>query len=88
MTIVRKPGSSIASERQIETLINKGGEVASARPGRPPGLLDRKTSKVLLRMPADLLSRVNEAVEARPLPIARHAWLLEAVFEKLQREPK
>ena len=86
MAIVRKPGSSIASERQIEVLINKGGEVAAARLGRPAGKVARKTSNVLLRMPDDLLFRVNEAVDAKPLPTTRHAWLLEAVFEKLERE--
>ena len=84
MAIVRKPGASLASELQIETLINKGGGVAAARPARSLG--ERKTSKVLLRMPDDLLSRVDGAVGARPLPTTRHAWLLEAVFEKLQRE--
>ena len=86
MAIVRKPGASMASEHQIETLINKGGGVAAARPGRSTDRVDRKISKVLLRMPDDLLSRVDEAVGARPLPTTRHAWLLEAVFEKLQRE--
>ena len=86
MAIVRKPGSSIASERQIEALIHKGGEVATARPGRPSDKAVRKTSNVLLRLPENLLFRVNEAVDARPLPTTRHAWLLEAVFEKLERE--
>ena len=85
MVLARKPGSTVASERQIESLINKGGDVPAGRPGRPSGRTDRKTGKVLLRMPGDLLSRVDEAVDARPLPMTRHAWLLEAVLEKLQR---
>ena len=84
MAIVRKPGASTASERQIESVINKGGGVAAPRPARSSG--ERKTGKVLLRMPDDLLSRVDGAVGTRPLPTTRHAWLLEAVFEKLQRE--
>lgn len=74
----------MASERQIETLINKGGGVTAPRPARASG--KRKTGKVLLRMPDDLLARVDDVVGARPLPITRHAWLLEAVFEKVQRE--
>ena len=65
----------MASERQIETLINKGGGVAAARPARSSGA--RKTGKVLLRMPDDLLSRVDDAIGAKPLPTTRHAWLLE-----------
>ena len=86
VTIVRKPGGSIASEQQIETLINKGGDVGTTRLARPTDRNNRKSSKVLLRIPDDLLFRVNQAVEARPLPTTRHAWLLEAVLEKLERE--
>ena len=86
MDIVRKPGSSTASDQQIETLINQGGGVAPIKPGRPTNRVERKTSNVLLRMPDALLSSVDNAVEARPLPTTRHTWLLEAVFEKLQRE--
>lgn len=86
MAIARKPGNSTASEQQIETLINQGGGIAPTKLGRPTNRVERKTSNVLLRMPDALLSSVDDAVEARPLPTTRHTWLLEAVFEKLQRE--
>ena len=84
MAIVRKPGASMASECEIESVINKGGGVASAGAARSPG--GRKIGKVLLRVPEDLLSRVDGVVGAKPLPTTRHAWLLEAVLEKLERE--
>ena len=93
MAIARKPGASPASEREIEALIRKGGTEAEAAnnaaservPGRParPG-----TAKVLLRIPEDLLAQVQDAVAAKPLPTTRQAWILEALFEKLQRESR
>ena len=93
MAIARKPGASPASEQEIEALIRKGGtetglsgtaavERAPGRPARPG------TAKVLLRIPEDLLERVQDAVAAKPLPTTRQAWILEALFEKLQRESR
>ena len=93
MAIARKPGGSPASEQQIEALIRKGGTEpglsgsaavvrGSGRPARPG------TAKVLLRIPEDLLERVQDAVAAKPLPTTRQAWILEALFEKLQRESR
>ena len=86
MAIARKPGKSITSERNIEALINQGGGVAPVKPEPAANRTDRKRSSVILRIPAPLLTSVDEAVDARPLPTTRHTWLLEAVFEKLQRE--
>ena len=53
MAIVRKP--ALVSERAVEAVISKGGNVASAVP-------------------------------ARPVPITRDAWILEALHEKGTRE--
>jgi len=40
----------------------------------------------VLRLPPDVLSRVDRAVEARRVTVPRHTWLMEAVIEKLERE--
>ena len=93
MAIARRPGASPASEREIEALIRKGGTEAEAAgnatvkpaPSRTPR---PGTAKVLLRIPEDLLERVHDAVAAKPLPTTRQAWILEALFEKLQRESR
>lgn len=91
MSIVRKPVASRASEQEIEALINKGGTAPTSshqRPGkrargRPKGA---DSASVLLRVPVDLLERVHNALESKPLPTTRQAWMLEALFEKLERE--
>lgn len=41
---------------------------------------------VKLRVPAQLLSQVDSIVaKRRPIP-SRHQWLLEAIYEKIERE--
>lgn len=41
---------------------------------------------VKLRVPEQLLAQVDQAVaNRRPVP-SRHQWLLEAIYEKLERE--
>jgi hypothetical protein len=46
----------------------------------------RTPTPVLLRVPSDLLQRIDRAVQTRRLPLPRHTWMLEALLEKLERE--
>ena len=81
MAITKKPKSSMATPLvDVEALINKGGS-APKREAEKDGAV-----AVILRVPADVLSRVDAAVKARKNRTPRHTWLLEAVHEKLQRE--
>jgi len=73
MAITRKP------KQDVDALIRKGGSVASQE-------MDRTTASVVLRVPPDILQRVDAKVAARTIRIPRHQWLLEAVVEKLERE--
>lgn len=89
MAITRKPKSSASASPSvdIEALINKGGSVG----GQPvtPAVAEKDVNKpvpVVLRMPGDVLSRVDQTLKGRRVRIPRHTWLLEAVIEKLERE--
>lgn len=86
MAITRKPKPSAPSSAavDIDALINKGGSVATTA---PPSTSD-KPAAVVLRMPAEVLERVDRQVEARPVKVPRHTWLMEAVIEKLARDEK
>jgi hypothetical protein len=65
----------------VEALINKGGSSPK------PNLAEKNDAvAVVLRLPADVLIRVDAAVKGRSIRTPRHTWLLEAVHEKLQRE--
>jgi hypothetical protein len=66
----------------VEALINKGGSVAMPKEPRPK----RKDVPVIVRVPSDLLDRIDALVEKRQLRTPRHTWLLEAFLEKASRE--
>ena len=86
MVLRRKPQSESkkapsADERRIEALIDKGGSVApdhEGGKGRP--------QLVQLRLPRDLVQRIDMARKHRIVAPSRHAWLLEALLEKLETE--
>lgn len=85
MAISRKPRSSGAPTPlvDVEALINKGGSTPKPNIEEKDG-----ATAVVLRLPADVLTRVDGAVKARPIRTPRHTWLLEAVHEKLAREAR
>jgi hypothetical protein len=79
MPIAKKPiQDEESSEREISTVISKGGSVAKTRQ-------NAGSEKILLRIPNDLLVRVETALTARPLKTPRNTWILEAILEKLEK---
>ena len=89
MAITRKPKIDVSSTPQVdvEALIMKGGSPTGAST-EPPTKPASKATPVILRIPSDLLTRIEEVRGSRPVKIPRHTWLLEAVVEKLQKEGK
>jgi hypothetical protein len=86
MAVIRRPKPALvatASPVDVDALISKGGSVARA--GTEPAA-PAKTAPVVLRLPPDVLARVDRAVESRRVKVPRHTWLMEAVIEKLERE--
>ncbi len=79
MAITPKPKSHPVD---VDSLISKGGSVATTETPTP------KVTQVALRIPADLLERLNYALDNRPVKLPRHTWILEAIAEKLDRELK
>ena len=86
MALRRRPESesmnSAATERQIEALIDKGGSVTPGHRGE----LETKPQLVQLRLPRPLVQRIDQARKRRLVAPSRHAWLLEALLEKLEAE--
>lgn len=74
------PHPSEADETKVREFIERGGKVAGEK--RRGG--ERKLLQ--LRMPVDLLARVDLVLDARAVPPSRHNWILEAIHEKLARE--
>jgi hypothetical protein len=81
MAIARKPKGK--SQRpgpvDVEALIRKGGGVAGEK-GK------NGVVPVLLRIPSEILDKVDLSVKARRIPTPRQTWILEAIVEKLGQE--
>lgn len=46
-------------------------------------------SSVLLRIPTDMLARIDASVKRRhPVRISRVSWIIEALHERLEREDR
>jgi uncharacterized membrane protein len=79
MPIAKKPiQDEETSESQINAVISKGGSVANQDKAG--------NQKILIRIPANLLDRVDTDLTARPLKTPRNTWILEAILEKLERQ--
>ncbi len=80
MAISKKPSSKgTASEAQIQAIIEKGGSVADVQQ-------DVGKKNLQLRLEADLIEKIDVARKNKAVPPSRHTWILEAIFEKLQKE--
>jgi hypothetical protein len=88
MTITRKPKAAT-----VEDFIEQGGsaptlkqaEPIKAKRGRRPKK-KREEVGVALRLPLDLIDRVDAAVDDQRIPLSRHQWILEAICEKLDHD--
>jgi hypothetical protein len=74
MTIKKKPEQS----QKADAYISKGGNVKSDK-----GTVKR--TSVLINFPKELLDRIDEVIKEKPW-LPRTSWILEAAFEKLERE--
>jgi hypothetical protein len=86
MAISRKPSApGEAKAVDVDALIGRGGSPAKATDKaidqEPQGVVP-----IVLRVPSDMLEKIDVSVKARPIRTPRHTWLLEAVHEKLARE--
>lgn len=79
MVISSKPKQNKANNQlDVDALINKGGSVAS-QPAKTEILVN-------LRLPADVLQDIDLLVSKRKIKTSRHTWLLEAIYDKLEKE--
>jgi hypothetical protein len=77
-----------ADEQTVRDLINKGGSVAASGRAAAPGTI--KPMLVQLRLYSDLIQEIDAVRgerrgRGRRAP-SRHAWIVEAIEEKLERE--
>jgi hypothetical protein len=76
MAVSKKPK---LIEKAATDFIEAGGSV-----GADQGAQVRKL--VQLRVPVDMIAEIDGIIERRPYKQSRHTWLLDAVYEKMERE--
>jgi hypothetical protein len=83
MAIARKP-----KPKTVDDFIEEGGSApaTTAPVEKKPARAEKAEQPVKLRVPAALLGQIDAAVAARRPSPSRHNWILEAIYEKLERE--
>lgn len=81
MVVKRKPSN-------VEAFIQEGGSVSQviAPQNGSQDDSDSEVKGLKLRLPVDLLAEVDASVKRRRPSPSRHQWILEAIYEKLERE--
>lgn len=89
-TIARLPEASEVNsisdqekDAALLALIKKGGK--SARPQQVEDE-EEQEKRISLRLSKDIVDRVKEAANSRPVKTPSHTWIVEAILEKLKKE--
>lgn len=81
MALRAKPIQDSKAEEQINALIEKGGTVAT-----DTSTTNGKLMLLQLRLSKDVVQRIDRQRNKRIVPPSRHAWILEALLEKLKKD--
>jgi hypothetical protein len=76
---VDRAGKSELSEAEIAKRIDQGS-------GEPAYVHNEKRVGVMLRLPQETALRIDAALARLPVRPTRHAWLMQAIEEKLERD--
>ena len=79
-----KPEIQQPSEADVMSIISRGGSVSKSISAE--SMTDE--ARVTLRIPADVLAKVDTVISSRKLKTPRNTWLCEAILEKLESESK
>jgi hypothetical protein len=75
---------SHVDEQHVNALIEKGGTVAASSTPRAVSRL----MLVQLRLSSDIIERIDQIRKQRSVPPSRHAWIVEALLDKLTSEQR
>lgn len=79
MSVTKKP----TPPKSVDEFIQSAqATVLNAMPAKTASV-----QPVQLRVPEDLLTQIDQAVNKRRPAPSRHQWILEAIYDKLGRDP-
>ena len=86
MALARKPKKKVLSEADIDAVIDKGG--TSPAMDTDQCKLDKtdKVHSVKLLLATSHLKEIDNVAQNRKPKISRHLWILEALYERIERE--
>lgn len=74
-------------EDAIKAVINKGGRVP-AQNSAPEVRDEAQIKRLQLRLAPEWVARIDTLRRHAPIRPSRHAWILQAILEKLERDAK
>lgn len=74
----------IAKPKTVDQFIAAGSSI----PSEPTAQNDETIQPVSLRLPAAIVKEIDRVVKARRPSPSRHQWILEAIYDKLDREQR
>jgi hypothetical protein len=89
--ITKKPKAGTKlSDRDIDALIAKGGdvpaEIKKENERRSNKGNSHKKASVQLRLPQNLIDRIDDILDKRIITTSRHTWFLEAIEAKIKAD--
>lgn len=89
--ITKKPKAGPKlTDKDIDALIAKGGdvpaEVETTTKRQAKKTKSDKKVNVQLRLPQDLIDRIDDILDNRIISISRHTWFLEAIAAKIKAD--
>ena len=91
MAVTRKPKDvsthqePLPEDPAFQHYPSKGGSAAKGQQDASQETAP-KDIRFTLQIPGPLCQELDRVREGRPLKISRHQWVLEAIWEKIQRE--
>lgn len=82
MSVSRKPKMTVETSKDVEAFILGGG----TEPVGEVKKREKPTQAIKLRIPGELLEQIDRMVDTRKPSPSRHQWILEALYEKVERE--
>lgn len=83
MAVKKKAEKSKHVQYSIDDIINRGGQVSTDTNRKSKQEIESDV-RFTLRIPAQLIEKIDDDRSARVGSVSRNQWVLEAIYEKLK----
>lgn len=89
MALSRKPKKTEQDPKAVEAFLQGNHTEVAVHESAPPKKKERKRPAIVksqLRIPSDLLEKVDDLIASQTVKPSRNNWILAAIAEKVRRE--